>query len=245
MIRATLRSSIILTIISSSVFAQSPDKVRVIRVVDGDTIGLEINGEFRVCRLIGVDTPETAEADPWRRKVGKIATAELNKLLVSQDTSIGYGGRSPTSDRYGRTLIYLYRDNGILGPPLLVNQDLILKGLGVAYLKFPFAFSPDFASAERTARANKVGLWDDESAVESARLAAKTVAERARAAPKIVAKKKRPDPPAEVSSMPTSRSRLSSESSGPMASGLCGATTKKGAPCRRPVAGGGYCYQHR
>lgn len=28
-------------------------------------------------------------------------------------------------------------------------------------------------------------------------------------------------------------------------SSICGAMTKKGRPCQRRVAGGGYCYQHR
>lgn len=28
-------------------------------------------------------------------------------------------------------------------------------------------------------------------------------------------------------------------------SSLCGARTKKGSPCQRRVAGGGYCWQHR
>jgi len=77
-------------------------KVVVTKVVDGDTIWVEINGEKAKVRLIGVNTPEKGEAGYT------IATEYANKqllnhyILLEKDIS--------NTDKYGRLLRYVWLD---------------------------------------------------------------------------------------------------------------------------------------
>ena len=94
------------------------DTVRVIEVIDGDTIVIE--GGERV-RYIGVDTPEVGPpAQPFALEAWQ-ANRELveGKIVrLEQDVS--------ETDRYGRLLRYVYVGN------TLVNAELVMRGLARA-----------------------------------------------------------------------------------------------------------------
>ncbi|MDO8498321.1 MAG: thermonuclease family protein [bacterium] len=130
------------------------EEVKVVRVVDGDTV--EVEGRKKV-RYIGIDTPETV--DP-RRPVacfGKEASEE-NKKLVEGKTVILEKDISET-DKYGRILRYVYlkRENGEL---LFVNDYLVRQGFAKVVTYPPdVRFSQQFLEAEREARAENRGLW--------------------------------------------------------------------------------------
>ena len=122
---------------------------RVERVVDGDTI--IVSGVGRV-RLIGVDTPESV--DP-RRPVeffGKEASAFTRRLVDGQRVRLEYDWEG--TDRYGRTLAYVYLPDGTL-----VNAEIIRRGYGHAYTRFPFKYLERFRQFEREARTAGRGLW--------------------------------------------------------------------------------------
>ncbi len=57
-------------------------------------------------------------------------------------------------DRYGRTLAYVYLEDG-----RLLNLKIIEKGYGHAYTRFPFSKMEVFRAAERYARETGRGLW--------------------------------------------------------------------------------------
>ena len=119
------------------------------RVVDGDTI--IVGGVGRV-RLIGVDTPESV--DP-RRPVeffGKEAGAFTRRLVDGQRVRLEYDWER--TDRYGRTLAYVYLPDGTF-----VNAEIIRRGYGHAYTRFPFKYLDRFRRFEREARAAGRGLW--------------------------------------------------------------------------------------
>ena len=122
---------------------------RVERVVDGDTI--IVSGVGRV-RLIGVDTPESV--DP-RRPVeffGKEASAFTRRLVDGQRVRLEYDWER--TDRYGRTLAYVHLPDGTF-----VNAEIIRRGYGHAYTRFPFKYLERFRQLEREARAAGRGLW--------------------------------------------------------------------------------------
>lgn len=48
----------------------------------------------------------------------------------------------------------MVRDDG-----LEVNREIVARGFGVAYTRFPFGRMEDFRAAERSAREGKLGLW--------------------------------------------------------------------------------------
>ena len=129
---------------------------RCLRVVDGDTIVLKMSGKTQTCRLIGVDTPETVHPTKAVEHFGKEASSFLKKLIEGKDVRIAYDGPVPTYDRYRRLLVYVHLDGK---PPTFVNQEIIAKGYGHAYVQYPFAYMEDFRAAEKRAREDKLGLW--------------------------------------------------------------------------------------
>ncbi len=128
--------------------AAAPGQV-VERVVDGDTIIVE--GVGRV-RLIGVDTPETVHPNRPVEFFGKEASAFTKGLLEGKRVRLEYD--QEREDRYGRTLAYVYLDDGTF-----VNAEIIRRGYGHAYTRFPFRHMEAFRQFEREARNNRRGLW--------------------------------------------------------------------------------------
>ena len=135
--------------------AAPPSEAQLVeRVVDGDTI--VVRGVGRV-RLIGVDTPETV--DP-RRPVeffGREASAFAKRLLEGQQVRLEYDRER--TDRYGRTLAYVHLRDGTFA-----NAEIIRRGYGHAYTRFPFRHLDRFRRLEREAREAGRGLWGAEAA---------------------------------------------------------------------------------
>ena len=130
--------------------------VRVVRVVDGDTIVARLGGgtEERI-RLIGIDTPESV--DP-RRPVecfGREAARRTAELLPS-GTAIRLERDVEARDRFGRLLAYVHRrDDG-----LFVNLALARDGYAQLLTIPPnVAYADRFAAAVADARAGRKGLW--------------------------------------------------------------------------------------
>ncbi len=128
-------------------------KVEVNRVVDGDTIVVDYEGRLIRLRLIGVDTPETVHPFKPVEFYGKQASEYLKKLLTGQEISLRFEPNK--MDKYGRLLAYVYLDD------LLVNEEIIRLGYGLAYTRFPFAFLDDFVLVEALAQENALGLWQN------------------------------------------------------------------------------------
>jgi micrococcal nuclease len=128
------------------------------RVVDGDTVVLETIGTVR---LIGVDTPETVDPRKPVQAFGVEASRFLHTLLDGKRVRLEYD--SDRTDKYRRTLAYLYLPDGTF-----VNREIIAQGYGHAYLNYPFRFMEQFRAAEREAREAGKGLWGDAAAAQPA-----------------------------------------------------------------------------
>lgn len=96
----------------------------VTKVVDGDTIDVDINGTITRIRLICVDTPE-------RGKTNFSEATNFTKSLVLGKV-VGLEKDISETDRYGRSLRYVYVDN------VSVNLELIKYGLAR-----PYRYKPD------------------------------------------------------------------------------------------------------
>jgi micrococcal nuclease len=130
--------------------------VRVVRVIDGDTIELE-NGE-RV-RYIGIDTPETVHPLKAVQFMGKDASEFNRKLVEGKDVRLEYDVQR--TDKYGRTLAYIY-----LGD-LFVNAELVKQGYAQIMTIPPnVKYQELFLSLQRDAREVKAGLWNDQAAAD-------------------------------------------------------------------------------
>lgn len=128
------------------------ERFLVSRVVDGDTIEL-LNG--KKVRYIGIDTPETVDPRKPVQCFGKEAK-EANSNLVLNKVVILKKDVSET-DKYGRLLRYVYLEDGTF-----VNLWLVKNGYAFVYTYPPdIAYSVEFVAAEREAKKNKLGLWNN------------------------------------------------------------------------------------
>ena len=112
-----------------------------IKVVDGDTIQLLINGKKERILLAEIDTPET------KQDYGIEATEALSALLSFGDITI----RLTDIDRYKRRVAHVYIDKQWV--------NLIMVEQGHAWVYTQYARSKALFNAEQQARGKLLGLW--------------------------------------------------------------------------------------
>lgn len=132
---------------------------KVVKVIDGDTFHIDLNGQEVSVRMIGIDTPETV--DP-RRPVGcfgKKASEETKRLLEGKEVILEKDVTD--TDKYNRLLRYVYLP--VTGGDLLfVNDYLVRQGFAKNYTYPPdVKFDERFRLAETDARENLRGLWNE------------------------------------------------------------------------------------
>jgi micrococcal nuclease len=79
---------------------------KVVRVVDGDTIEVSIDGDDEDVRYIGIDTPETVKPDTPVQCYGPQASAEDHRLVEGRTVRLVFDRER--RDVYGRLLAYVY-----------------------------------------------------------------------------------------------------------------------------------------
>ena len=142
--------------LSTPVAALDAERARVFTVVDGDTIRVYIGGQRRTVRLIGVDTPELRDRDDPSappQHFAREAADFTRRALYGKQVRLEYEQRERT-DRYGRTLAYVFLDDGTF-----FNRELVRSGCGRAYTRFPFRYRKQFRADEAAARQSGLGLW--------------------------------------------------------------------------------------
>lgn len=124
----------------------------VLRVVDGDTIHVELDGDDVTIRLIGIDTPEIEGPFTDRECFGAMASQHAQQVLDGTTVELEFDVER--LDRFGRTLAYVW-----LGDEL-VNERFVRDGFATVSTFPPNVRYVDrFLAAERAAREDGVGLW--------------------------------------------------------------------------------------
>lgn len=141
---------LVVAILLLSCIPVTEEGVRVIRVIDGDTI--EISGGAHV-RYIGIDTPETYPEEEFYGPEAKAKNIELVEgKLVTLEKDVS------ETDKYGRLLRYVYVDG------VFVNGELVRLGYAEAV-----AYPPDtrhqwqLEQLEKEAKEAKRGMWGEQS----------------------------------------------------------------------------------
>lgn len=128
---------------------QGNKTVKVLRVIDGDTIELS---DGRRIRYIGMDTPELAHKGNLEECFGREA-AEANKNLV-EGREVKLKKDVSETDKYNRLLRYVYVDD------IFVNEYLVENGFAKAlYIKPDTKFYNQFKELEANAKENNRGMW--------------------------------------------------------------------------------------
>lgn len=127
--------------------------VLVSRVVDGDTIEVQLNGATVDIRLIGIDTPETVDPGEPVGCYGPQASSFTAGSLEGEAVRLEYDVER--EDQYGRTLAYAF-----LGERLF-NESLVAQGYARVSTYPPNTkYVERFLTAQRRARRNGDGLWN-------------------------------------------------------------------------------------
>lgn len=125
---------------------------KVVEVVDGDTIKVDINGEVFSLRYIGIDSPEGIDTSNKSEGFGKESYVR-NKTLVENKEVLLITDVSEL-DRYDRLLRYVFVGS------MFVNYEMVKSGHAES-IRYP----PDdscnglFDEAQSQAKSNSLGLW--------------------------------------------------------------------------------------
>lgn len=133
---------------------------KVERVVDGDTIVIDYDGEDTKVRLIGIDTPESVSNDSDSNvEWGDKASAYTKKLLANETVYLEFDKEK--QDRYGRLLAYVYLKDREDDYKML-NQALVQNGYArAAYYSPNGKYRETFEELEEKAEKQKKGFWKD------------------------------------------------------------------------------------
>lgn len=138
---------------------QTKQEATVLRVVDGDTLSVSIEGKKETIRLLLIDTPETKHPDLPVQPFGPEASQYAKELLTNEEVMLEWG--TTKRDKYDRLLAYVYIDG------TLYNKEIIEQGLArVAYVYPPNdKYVDTLRDAEQQAKKKKKGIWSLEGYV--------------------------------------------------------------------------------
>lgn len=132
---------------------------KVVKVVDGDTVSVEINGEKETLRLIGIDTPETVDPRKPVQCFGKEASNKAKELLSYKRIYLEADATQGDRDKYGRMLRYVILEDGTN-----FNEFMVREGYAHEYTyNTPYKYQEKFKEMERQAREAKKGLWAEDT----------------------------------------------------------------------------------
>lgn len=128
----------------------------VVRIKDGDTLVVDLDGGQQTVRLIGIDTPETTNGK--NECFGAAATAELEALVAGKTVRLEADPTQTNTDRYDRLLRYVEVDG------VDVGEHLVAGGWAHEYTyraSDPYVRQDEYIRAAQHAAAVRSGGWDE------------------------------------------------------------------------------------
>ncbi len=136
-----------------------PQLYPVLRVVDGDTLDVLVDGRSETLRLIGIDTPETKRPDTPVQCFGPEASRKAHELLDGWKVRIKADPTQDRRDKYGRLLAYVWRADG-----LFYNEWMVRHGFAHEYTyDKPYEYQRQFKQAEEYAYTHRLGFWSPQT----------------------------------------------------------------------------------
>lgn len=129
------------------------ETVTVMHITDGDTVVIMRGGQPDRLRLIGIDTPETAQSPRGEQPFSGEATEALRALV--RDTEVILRLDVGERDRYGRLLGYIHNSDGTF-----INAEMVRLGWARPVTVPPNVhFAAKFARLAAEAREAGLGVW--------------------------------------------------------------------------------------
>lgn len=145
----------------STTVAQSSPKgkeAQVVKVIDGDTIAVAIDGKNTTVRIIGIDTPETVDSRKSVECFGQKASEKAKEQLSGKTIQLEQDSSQGELDKYNRLLRYVWLDNGTVDYGATMIQD----GYAFEYTyETPYVYQVRYKELQKEAEQNKRGLWSN------------------------------------------------------------------------------------
>ncbi|MGH7311836.1 MAG: thermonuclease family protein [Candidatus Rokuibacteriota bacterium] len=145
---------LVLLLLTAAATAAQPGSFEgvVVRVVDGDTIHVRVDGRVERVRYIGVNTPElrhpTRGAEPGGREARTVNAALVAGKRARLELDV------QQRDRHGRLLAYVWVHG------VMVNAELVRRGYAQVMTVPPnVRYQELFLALQRDARQSGRGLW--------------------------------------------------------------------------------------
>ena len=108
---------------------------KVLKVVDGDTIDVDLDLGFDISftqrvRLAGIDTPESRTTDKYEKTLGLEVKDKLKKAVEAAKVIVIRTEKPDSTEKYGRILGWVFLDDN----PVSINQTLIDEGFAWPYM---------------------------------------------------------------------------------------------------------------
>lgn len=127
----------------------------VVKVVDGDTIDVLIDGKKERVRFIGIDTPESVDPRRPVQCYGVESSNYVKRLLSGESVALEVDKTQGDRDRFNRLLRYIYLESGEN-----LAEKMLTAGYGLEYtFSADYKYKEDFINAEQIAKQNELGLW--------------------------------------------------------------------------------------
>lgn len=144
----------------SSIPELAKQQATLLRVIDGDTIEVSINGQKETIRIIGINTPETVDPRKSVECFGREASQQAKNYFEQSGKEIWLEADPSQGerDKYKRLLRYVFTDDAS------VDYGKVMLSLGYANeytYNTPYKYQAMYKQAEQAARDAKQGLWAD------------------------------------------------------------------------------------
>ncbi len=134
-------------------------RARFVRVVDGDTLVVNIGGVQERVRLVGVDAPETVTSHKEAECFGEESKGFLARELEEQDyVYLEFDDASGRRDRHGRLLAHVFNHDA-----QNLNLKIIEQGYAreYTYREQDYLHREDYRGAQQQAKRHQRGFWRD------------------------------------------------------------------------------------
>jgi micrococcal nuclease len=128
----------------------------VTRVVDADTLYVELGGQLEIVRYIGVNTPRVEHPLYGPERYALLAREANRRMVEGKWVRLVFEG--PVRDRHGRLFAYVWVDD------LFVNAALLHRGYAETPSASTAGYAAYFRELEEGAWREGRGLWRDGTA---------------------------------------------------------------------------------
>lgn len=145
---------------STTIELSQLEAAQIVKVVDGDTVKVDLDGQIETIRLVSVDAPESVAPGQPVGCLGKESARFLKNLLLNQSTLYLQKDQTQSDrDRYGRLLRFVFLSDG-----RDAGLELLKVGLAAAklYSRQPHQHWSVYQEAEMGAKNQRLGIWDEE-----------------------------------------------------------------------------------